>query len=77
MSPGDLVQYRSRIETDPDPESVPKHRQRWGRTGIVISVGDWRSRELLLPGKSITFMDSSGDIIEACAEDLSTIQAPA
>ena len=73
MIAGNLVQYRSRIETDPDPESVPKHHHGWGRTGIVISVSDWHLGEACLPGESVTFMDSEGKIIEACARDLKVI----
>ena len=73
MVPGSLVQYRSRIETDPDPESVPKHHHGWGRTGIVISISDWRNGEVFLPGESVTYMDAEGDMIEACARDLKVI----
>ena len=73
MIAGNLVQYRSRIETDPDPESVPKRHHGWGRTGIVISVSDWHLGEACLPGESVTFMDSEGKIIEACARDLKVI----
>ena len=73
MAPGNLVQYRSRIETDPDPESVPKHHHGWGRTGIVISISDWHLGEACLPGESVTFMDGEGKIIEACARDLKVI----
>ena len=73
MVPGNLVQYRTRIETDPDPESVPKHHHGWGRTGIVVSVSDWHLGEACLPGESVTFMDGEGKIIEACARDLKVI----
>ena len=73
MVPGNLVQCRSRIDTDPDPESVPKHHHGWGRTGIVVSVSDWHLGEACLPGESVTFMDGEGKIIEACARDLKVI----
>jgi len=73
LVPGNLVQYRTRIETDPDPESVPKHHHGWGRTGIVVSVSDWHLGEACLPGESVTFMDGEGKIIEACARDLKVI----
>ena len=73
MAPGNLVQYRSRIETDPEPESVPKCHHGWGRTGIVISISDWHLGEACLPGESVTFMDGEGKIIEACARDLKVI----
>ena len=70
MIPGDLVQYRSRIDTDPDLETVPEYRRGWNRTGVVIDVGDWRAGEVFLPGEGVTFMCPQGDIIEACARDL-------
>ena len=72
MKPGDMIQYRTRKESDPHPDDVGK-MGKWETTGIIV-----RLLESTYPpdGKvqpSIEYIDDDGDWIICKQEDVKVI----
>jgi hypothetical protein len=62
MKVGDLVKYRERIPTDPEP-SIVGDLGAWGNIGIVIEVFSMRWGNEKIPTPSIEYVDFNGDKI--------------
>ena len=66
MKIGDMVRYRSRVSTDPDPPGS------WGRTGIILELDTDRFREKF-DEPSVVYINHDNDLISARQADLEVI----
>ena len=69
MKIGDLVKYRDRIKTDPEPDGI---HDGWGNMGIVVKIfsANW-GLDLNVP--SVEYVDLDGDWIICKQEDVEVI----
>ena len=73
MNVGDLVQYREWQPGDPAPDTIPEANRRWGKTGVVVEVGDWEEEGTSYPYEGVTIITEKG-YVECRRQDLQTIR---
>lgn len=74
MKIGDLIKYRDRIPSDPDPKDAGEGAA-WGSMGVVVSVfeAEWGTDGPPIP--SVEYIDFAGDCVISKQEDLEVISA--
>jgi len=73
MKPGDMIRYRERISTDPDPSNFPTTDMFcWGMTGIIVRLLNARFGTCKHES-AIEYLDINGDFHTAKTKDVELI----
>ena len=71
---GDLVRYRAWHPGDVPIETVNPDRRSWGKTGIVVEIGDWTMGKNRFPGEAVIMLDANADFLEMHYSDVEIIK---
>jgi hypothetical protein len=72
MNIGDMIRYRDRLPTDPDPSAFPDNGFSWGEIGIITDLlkAKFRTNEY---EPAIEYLDKNGDWTIARIDDVEVI----
>ena len=70
---GDMVKHRAWRQGDVPIDSVDPDRRSWGKTGIVVEIGDWSRGKDQYPGEAVIVLDANADFLEIHYSDVEII----